>query len=255
MNLIRSAILSPLLEKLRDPFKRFGMDFVAFGPAAFEWNGRIDNRHGVAQPAAKTLHLADDLDVLIPVHTRCYRPHDFSFVKDVDIIVDDDSELQVGHFDEGLHAGFVRLVLKFLLDRDVTDAAATTRGGQMDRLNAGDIFLDDVVNAAFFGNAAEVPMVHMTRPKILHDGIFYHCNGGEFDDRHLHFTLIVTQDLAERVLRVPHVRRDFAFNDDLRVRRYHEFVAPSRRWREAQRLAQKSGSGEIVVIAERGHGA
>src|SRR5439155_25113401 len=128
----------------------------------------------------------------IPVHTRCYRPHDFSFVKDVDIIVDDDSELQVGHFDEGLHAGFVRLVLKFLLDRDVTDAAATTRGGQMDGLNARDIFLDYVVNATYFRKAADVPMVHMTRTKTFHHGIFSHRDGGNLHGGRLHFTS--TQD-------------------------------------------------------------
>src|SRR5688572_5380499 len=70
INLIRSAMLCPLLEKLRDSFERFGMDFVAFGPAACERNGRVDNRYGVAQPAAKTLHLADDVNVLVPVHSR-----------------------------------------------------------------------------------------------------------------------------------------------------------------------------------------
>ena len=169
---------------------------------SFQRDGRVDDRHGIAQPAAEALHFADDLDVLVPVDAGGHGPHDFPLVEDVDVVVDDDREFQIGHFDEGLHAGFVGLVLEFFFDRDVADAAAAARGGEMNRLDAGNIFLDDVIGAAFFGNAAEIPVVHVAGPEVFDDAAAPVRDRGDFDDRHVHFGLGITEDFAEGILRL-----------------------------------------------------
>ena len=69
-------------------------------------------------------------------------------------------------------------------------------------------------------------MIHVTRPEIFHDAISSCGDRRDLDDGYLHFNLIVSEDFSERILSVTNVRRNFAFDDDFRVRGDHEFVAP-----------------------------
>ena len=41
----------------------------------------------------------------------------------------------------------------------------------VDRFDAWNIFLDDVVNAAFLGDASEVPVVHVARPEVFDNAV------------------------------------------------------------------------------------
>src|SRR4030095_6945230 len=202
-----------------DALERRGFDLVAHRPVSlgFQWYRRVDDRHGVAQPAAEALHFADDFDVLVPMDAGGHGPHHFALVEDVDVVVDDHGQFQIGHLDEGLHAGFVGLVLKFFFDRDVADAAAAARGGQMNRFDNGDVFRDDVLGAAFLGNAAEIPVVHVAGPEIFDDAAAPVRDRGDFDDRHVHYGLGITEDFAERILRLTAARSNLALDDHLGV--------------------------------------
>ena len=79
----------------------------------------------------------------------------------------------------------------------------------MDRLDAGNIFLDDVIRAAFFGNAAEIPVVHVAGPEVFDDAAAPVRDRGDFDDRHVHFRLGIAEDFTEGILRLAHVREEF----------------------------------------------
>src|ERR1044071_4699031 len=98
-----------LFEKLRYALESRRLDLVTDRPLIFslERNGRVDDRDGIAEPAAEALHLADNLDVLVPVHARGYGPHHFAFIEDIDVVIDDYGQFQIGHFDKRLHAGLV----------------------------------------------------------------------------------------------------------------------------------------------------
>ena len=100
----------------------------------------------------------------------------------------------------------------------------------MDGPDAGNIFLDDVVDASFLGNTSQVPMVHVTRPKIFDDTAASKGDSRNFDDRHFHFHLIVAKDFTEGVLLVSNMRRNLAFDDDFGVGRNEEFISPGRGW-------------------------
>src|ERR671919_80753 len=238
MNLILSATAfrKILFEELCDTLESLRMDFIAFGPTALQWNRRVNNGDRIAEPAAEALHFSDDFDVLIPVNPRRHRPHHLALVKHVDIVVHDDSELQIGHLDKRLHAGLVRLVFELFLDRDIGNAAPGARRWQMNGFDAGDVFFDDIVNASFLGDASEIPMIHVARPEVFDDAVAPVGDGGHLDDRHLHLHLVITQNFAEGVLRVANMRRYFTFDDHFGVGRYEKFIAPRCRWREPQRL-------------------
>src|SRR6516162_11078882 len=215
------------------------MNFVSFGPAALEGDGGVDDRHGIAQPAAEALHFTNNLDVLVPVDSRGYCPHNFPLIKDIDIVVDNDREFQVGHLDEGLHARLVRFVLEFLLDRDIGDAAPGARGRKMDGFDSGDVLFDDVIDASFLGYAAEVPVIHMARPEVFNDAVYSVGDRGYLDDRYLHLHLIVTQDFTKRILRIAYTGWNLSFNNNFGIRRDEELIAPSGRRGEPQGFVQK----------------
>src|SRR6185503_3241861 len=93
LDLVRHALFL-LLEEFCDALESSRLDFVAYRPFVlrFEGYGGIDNRDGVAEPAAETLYFADDFDVLVPMDARSDGPHDFALVEGVDVIVDDDRQ-------------------------------------------------------------------------------------------------------------------------------------------------------------------
>src|SRR5688572_7687340 len=230
MNLSFSAIISSpgLFEESGNTLERRRLHFVTHGPFCFLFNryGRIDDRHCIAQPATKTLDLTDDLDIFVPVHTSGDGPHDFAFVKDVDVFVDNYGEFQVRHFDKCLHASLVRFVLELFLDGYVANATAATRSREMDCFYTRHIFLDDVVSAAFFGNAAEIPVVHMPGPEVFDNAAAPVGDCGDLYYGYVHFRLCVTENFAKWVLWFTHARKDFSFNDDLSIRRHHKFITP-----------------------------
>ena len=125
----------------------------------------------------------------------------------------------------------------------------------MDGLEALDVALDGVVDAAFLGDAAQVPVVLLPGPDVLEDGVLAVGNGGDLHDGHVHGHLVVAQHLAEGVLGPPHVGRYLALDDDLGVRGHQEVLTPGDRRRQPQRLAHERRGALIVVVAVRGHAA
>ena len=55
MNLISVSHdrISPLFEEFGNALERLRLDFVAFGPAALQRDGGVDDGHGIAEPARK----------------------------------------------------------------------------------------------------------------------------------------------------------------------------------------------------------
>ncbi len=72
-------------------------------------------------------------------------------------------------------------------------------------------------------------MVHVAGPEVLDDAAAPVRDGGDFDDRHVHFRLRVAENFAERILLFAHARQNLAFDDDFGVGGNHEFVAPGGR--------------------------
>ena len=75
----------------------------------------------------------------------------------------------------------------------------------MNRLDTGNIFLDDVIYASFFGNTSEVPVVHVARPEVFDDPVPSIGDRCDFNDRHLHFYLVIAEDFTKGVLGIADV--------------------------------------------------
>src|SRR5262249_8337387 len=157
--------------------------------------------------------------------------------------VDDDGEFQVRHFHEGLHAGFIGLVFEFFFDGDVSDAASGAGGGKMNRLDAGNVFFDNVIYASFFRDTSEIPVVHVTRPEIFDNAVPSIGDSRDLNDRYLHFYLVIAEDFAKGVLGIADVWRNLTLDNYFGVRWDKKLIAPSGRRRKAQRFVQKRRGG------------
>src|SRR4029453_3625608 len=101
----------------------------------------------------------------------------------------------------------------------------------------------NVIYPSFFWDTFQVPVIHVARPEVFNDPVPSIGDRRDFNDRHLHFHLVIAEDFTKGVLGIADVWRNLALNNHFGIRRDKKLIAPSGRRGEPQRFVQKRGGG------------